>query len=84
MYRYKFVNNNLNNCNNILNNHNVCVSNDYTNIRNGIINSINCCNNIFENLINEDINKQQFCNYNNFSKDFGKINYNSFTMNNIN
>ena len=85
LYQYKFINKNLNNCNNILNKQSFNIFNNDTIIKNQTINSINNCNNIFVNLMNKDINNQQFCNYNNFSNDFNNnINYSCFNINNFN
>jgi len=85
LYQYKFINKNLNNCNNILNKQSFNIFNNDTIIKNQTINSINNCNNIFVNLMNKDINNQQFCNYNNFSNDFNNnINYSYFNINNFN
>ena len=84
LYQYKFINKNLNNCNNILNKQSFNIFNNDTIIKNQTINSINNCNNIFVNLMNKDINNQQFCNYNNFSNDFNNnINYSCFNINNF-
>ena len=85
LYQYKFINKNLNNCNNILNKQSFNIFNNDTIIKNQTINSINNCNNIFVNLMNKYINNQQFCNYNNFSNDFNNnINYSGFNINNFN
>ena len=85
LYQYKFINKNLNNCNNILNKQSFNIFNNDTIIKNQTINSISNCNNIFVNLMNKDINNQQFCNYNNFSNDFNNnINYSCFNINNFN
>ena len=84
LYQYKFINKNINNCNNIINKQNFCIFNNDTIFKNLTINSINNCNNTFVNLINKDLNMPQFCNYNNFSTYFNKVNYNCFNINNIN
>ena len=84
LYQYKFINKNMNNCNNIINKQNFCIFNNDTIFKNLTINSINNCNNTFVNLINKDLNMPQFCNYNNFSTYFNKVNYNCFNINNIN
>ena len=84
LYQYKFINKNMNNCNNIINKQNFCIFNNDTIFKNLTINSINNCNNTFVNLINKDLNMRQFCNYNNFSTYFNKVNYNCFNINNIN
>ena len=84
LYQYKFINKNINNCNNIINKQNFCIFNNDTILKNLTINSINNCNNTFVNLINKDLNMRQFCNYNNFSTYFNKVNYNCFNINNIN
>ena len=84
LYQYKFINKNINNCNNIINKQNFCIFNNDTIFKNLTINSINNCNNTFVNLINKDLNMRQFCNYNNFSTYFNKVNYNCFNINNIN
>ena len=70
LYQYKFINKNINNCNNIINKQNFCIFNNDTIFKNLTINSINNCNNTFVNLINKDLNMPQFCNYNNFSTYF--------------
>ena len=85
MYQYQFfnVNNYTNNHNNILSNENFCVLNNNT-IK--VVGSSDGCNNIFVNIMNNDINKNQFCNYNNLTKDYNNINYNynCFNINNFN